>query len=105
MESDGGGNVIHCSQAKADLLISAQKGHWLSKRQDLVKAKGKSAMQTHWAEVEDCAPSSGELPSEKLFLPSHGAFLSFSLKDVEEVSRRRQLPPSRIISMMHSQSL
>jgi hypothetical protein len=41
---------IHCSQATADQLTIAGKEHWLVKREDLIKAKGKGTMQTYWVD-------------------------------------------------------
>lgn len=64
MESNGQGNAIQCSQATADLIIAAQKGHWLTKRKDLVEAKGKGSMQTYWIEPYGNAPSVSEAPSD-----------------------------------------
>jgi hypothetical protein len=39
---------IQVSQATADALTEAGKGHWLFKRDTLVVAKGKGEMQTYW---------------------------------------------------------
>lgn len=39
MESNGLPNQIHCSQQTADLLIMANKEHWIHPRKDLVHAK------------------------------------------------------------------
>jgi len=50
MESNGQPNKIHVSQSTADLLIAAGKGFWITKRGDLVEAKGKGKMQTYWVE-------------------------------------------------------
>jgi hypothetical protein len=41
MESAGVSNKIHLSQQTADLLTQANKGHWLIKRENKVKASGK----------------------------------------------------------------
>ena len=48
MESNGLPNKIHVSQATADLLTAAGKGWWLTKREELIEAKGKGKMQTWW---------------------------------------------------------
>jgi Adenylate and Guanylate cyclase catalytic domain len=51
MESNGQRNCIHLSQATADLLTEAGKGHWIYPRADLVNAKGKGSMQTYWVNL------------------------------------------------------
>lgn len=51
MESNGLPDKIHMSQATADLLKEAGKNHWLTARDELIKAKGKGDMQTYWATV------------------------------------------------------
>ena len=48
MESNGERNKIQVSQATADLIIAGGKGHWLTARADLIKAKGKGDLQTYW---------------------------------------------------------
>jgi class 3 adenylate cyclase len=50
MESNGVRNKIHVSQTTADLLVAAGKQHWVTKRKELVEAKGKGKMQTFWVE-------------------------------------------------------
>jgi len=40
MESNGLPNQIHVSQQTADLLISANKNHWIHPRKEMVHAKG-----------------------------------------------------------------
>lgn len=41
METTGIRNKIHISQETADLLIQANKSHWIEPRKDIVVAKGK----------------------------------------------------------------
>ena len=48
MESLGVKNMIQVSQETADLIAAAGKQHWLTARDDLVKAKGKGELQTYW---------------------------------------------------------
>jgi hypothetical protein len=49
MESTGKRNRIQVSQSTADLLINKhRKDAWLVKRSDVIDAKGKGQMQTHW---------------------------------------------------------
>ena len=57
MESTGKPNLIQVSQATADLMIASGKSHWLKKRDNLVQAKGKGAVQTYW--IKSRAASSG----------------------------------------------
>lgn len=39
---------IQASQTTADILIASGKGHWVTKREDNVVAKGKGILQTYW---------------------------------------------------------
>lgn len=48
VESTGFRNQVHLSSDTAKLLIDAGKEHWIKKREDLVTAKGKGALQTYW---------------------------------------------------------
>jgi class 3 adenylate cyclase len=48
MESTGISNRIQLSQATADLLILNGKEHWITKRQDKVRAKGKGELTTYF---------------------------------------------------------
>ena len=52
MESTGFGDKVQVSQETADLITAAGKGNWLSKRKDIVLAKGKGALQTFWLDVD-----------------------------------------------------
>jgi hypothetical protein len=45
MESTGKRNMIQVSHSTADLLVAANKGHWIDSRDDSVMAKG---MQIGW---------------------------------------------------------
>lgn len=51
MESTGFRGKIHLSQDTAEYLVSHGKSDWLSKRADVVVAKGKGEMQTYWLVV------------------------------------------------------
>ncbi|GAX15863.1 hypothetical protein FisN_2Lu430 [Fistulifera solaris] len=55
IESSGSRNRIHLSTETASLLDAAGKGHWLRKREDVIRTKVKGDMQTYWLEVK--APS------------------------------------------------
>jgi class 3 adenylate cyclase len=50
MEHNSVENRIQCSEATAELLISAGKEHWVRPREGLVQAKGKGKgeVQTYW---------------------------------------------------------
>jgi Adenylate and Guanylate cyclase catalytic domain len=48
MESTGTRDKIQISQSTADLLIGANKSHWIKPRDDAIDAKGKGMMQTYW---------------------------------------------------------
>jgi hypothetical protein len=53
MESNGIPNRIHVSEKTADLIREAGKSHWLTKRDELVSAKGKGKLQTYWVEPKN----------------------------------------------------
>ena len=48
MESNGQPMRIQVSEATANLIMIADKGHWLTQREDKILAKGKGEMQTFW---------------------------------------------------------
>ncbi|KAG7360245.1 adenylate/guanylate cyclase [Nitzschia inconspicua] len=48
IESTGMPGKIHASKNTVDLLIEAGKGHWATKREELVSLKGKGEVQTFW---------------------------------------------------------
>jgi class 3 adenylate cyclase len=48
MESTGTRNRIQVSQETADLLLLAGKTRWMTRRADMVQAKGKGKLQTYW---------------------------------------------------------
>jgi class 3 adenylate cyclase len=58
MESNSMAGCIHCSQSTADLLVIADKEHWLIKRDEPVEAKGKGTMQTYWVQPSSDMPPS-----------------------------------------------
>jgi hypothetical protein len=68
MESNGIRNRIQVSQTTADLLIAAGKEHWVTKRDELVEAKGNGKMQTYWVDPKNSSSgtvtSSVSMPSE-----------------------------------------
>lgn len=52
MESTGLGGKIQVSEETALLIRQNKKERWLTKRQNLISAKGKGELQTWWAEPE-----------------------------------------------------
>ncbi len=64
MESTGTVNMIHISQATADILIKSKKGAWLQPRRDKVEVKGKGQMQTYWVEPKARATTGSTTGSE-----------------------------------------
>jgi hypothetical protein len=64
MESTGEKDRIQMSQATANLLREAGKGHWLKARDTLVHAKGKGELQTYWFEPQNSRRSIGSTCSE-----------------------------------------
>ena len=46
MESTGDGGKIHLSETTAELLETAGKGEWMTKRENQVAAKGKNQNQS-----------------------------------------------------------
>lgn len=57
MESTGYPHRIHVSNATADLLVKARKGHWLHEREDEVLVKGKTTMKTYWVKPQKASRS------------------------------------------------
>ena len=51
MESTGIPNKIQVSSTTANLLAASGKEHWIKKRHDSVKAKGKGLLQTFWIDT------------------------------------------------------
>ena len=53
IESTGSVGKIHVSEATADILQKKGYGHWLSRREDQVEAKGKGQLETYWAIIPE----------------------------------------------------
>ena len=67
MESTGVSNRIQLSSATADLLISNGKEHWITKRQDKVRAKGKGELTTYFLlSVKKKSSSTNSVSTSKL---------------------------------------
>ena len=68
VESTGKINKIHLSEASANLIRGAGKGHWVTERSDKVEAKGKGTMQTFWLQPKSvclaATASSSDVTSE-----------------------------------------
>ena len=90
MESNGVCNRIHVSQATADLLIQANKGNWLTPREDKVFAKGKGYMQTYFATVVGCgSAASSDKRKSSIFSKDHAnALLEEAIGVFDKKSRR-----------------
>eukprot|EP00934_Nitzschia_sp_Nitz4_P002898 Nitzschia sp. Nitz4//scaffold52_size167869//46818//50525//NITZ4_002268-RA/size167869-processed-gene-0.157-mRNA-1//-1//CDS//3329554011//2888//frame0 len=65
MESNGAPGCIHMSKSTADLLVAAEKGHWLEKREDPIHAKGKGLMETYWIKKRSRRDHDPNLPKSK----------------------------------------
>ena len=65
-ESNGQPNRIQVTEKTALLLVQAGKSNWLTKREDIIEAKGKGKLQTYWLE-----PRSGSGPSSCVTTSSH----------------------------------
>ena len=63
LESNGESGRIHVSESTAELLIDGGKSHWLTKRPDLVKAKGKGDLQTYWVTIKSVSASTPDQPT------------------------------------------
>jgi len=92
MESNGQPNRIHVSQATADLLIEANKGHWLTPREQKVFAKGKGDMQTYFVTVKGTGSdrSFGARHSELLKEGHASLLLEEAINCFEKISRRQR---------------
>lgn len=90
MESNGQPNRIHVSQATADLLIAANKGHWLTPREEKVFAKGKGNMQTYFVDVKgtESVRSFGARHSLLLQEGHTSVLLDEAIHCFEKISRR-----------------
>lgn len=71
MESTGKINCIQVSHTTASLLVASGKSSWITKREDMVEAKGKGKVQTFWvqetfpdAEKKDDGTSSSSLDGD-----------------------------------------
>ena len=77
MESTGKPERIQCSQTTAELLIAAGKSHWITPREEIVKAKGKGEVQTYWVDPSQKTTD----PFSESFNGSRRSFAS-SAKDI-----------------------
>jgi hypothetical protein len=78
MESNGQSSRIHVSEKTAELIRAAGKSHWVSKREDLVSAKGKGKLQTYWIE-----PRKGGANSIFSDIPSGGDDILMDAPDIK----------------------
>ncbi|CAB9502391.1 Receptor-type guanylate cyclase gcy [Seminavis robusta] len=72
IESTGHRGKIHLSQESAELIMAAQKAHWVQPREDKVTAKGKGELTTYW--LGGGGPSSySSTTSSRMTGPGHPA--------------------------------
>lgn len=67
-QSTGQRGRIHLSQECAELIMAAQKAHWVQPREDKVTAKGKGELTTFW--LGETGPSSSSSVTSSNFAPS-----------------------------------
>jgi len=72
MEGTSLPNCIQASQKTADLLIEAGKSSWISKREDLITAKGKGSMITYWINLGEKKNSAFQPDSAQLTMMMSG---------------------------------
>ena len=94
IESTGDPGRVQMSQETADLIIKAGKQHWVERRNQVVVAKGKGAMQTYWLMLgKDRHSSDGQ--SERSTLEQSEIDLNFTsgtcLIDSSNKSRKARL--------------
>jgi hypothetical protein len=63
MESTGVRNRIQLSQETADLLLAANKGDWITRRETKVEAKGKGELQTYFLRILETAAQKSDRTS------------------------------------------
>jgi class 3 adenylate cyclase len=74
MESCGQMGRVHVSESTAALLQSAGKGGWVTRREDVVEAKGKGSLQTYWIAPEvDFSATVKDTQSDTLSLSRGGS--------------------------------
>ena len=90
MESNGEKNKIQVSQDTADLLFSHGKQNWLSKREDLVQAKGKGTMQTYWINIYTSVASKST-GSTEVSETTDNDLTEFEMEDAVDVQKKSNL--------------
>jgi len=65
IESNGKPNYIHVSNEFANLLIEAGKAGWLTRREEVIVAKGKGELTTWWLHPEKGVSSAGSSCSDE----------------------------------------
>jgi hypothetical protein len=109
IESTGTRNKIHLSHETADLLHTAGKSNWLSKRTDTVMAKGKGEMQTYWlltdedfasgTVADDGQKASAPLPIVRANAPRLGTTAPVGTTSANVMDPESALPP-RIVRLV-----
>lgn len=99
MESTGQRHKIQCSQATADLLAAGGRKHWVHPRDDVVYAKGKGEVQTHWIVPRS---SSDKVTSGSLHKPKEprktGSVVYLKSKRKGGTSSHHSSSPKRVTS-------
>jgi class 3 adenylate cyclase len=88
IESSGSRNRIHLSTETASLLEAAGKGHWLRKREDVIRTKVKGDMQTFWLEVK--APSIAPTGSSASDGQTEESISPFEAKNLEQAKAAKK---------------
>jgi class 3 adenylate cyclase len=101
MESTGVKHQIQCSTTTAELLQGGGKGYWLTKREDVVIAKGKGEMQTFWIATrsKNSLTTSEHRGANSIRSSDHSSVKASSESTVQGFSDTR-LESSRVASEM-----
>jgi class 3 adenylate cyclase len=99
MESTGVKHQIQCSTTTAELLKKGGKGYWLTKREDVVIAKGKGEMQTFWiaSRARNSLTTSEHMGTNRK-LSNHSSVKTSSESTFQGLPDTRSLGSSRVAS-------
>ena len=113
MESNGEPGLIHVSQSSADRLLANGRGRWLTKREDIIDAKGLGKVTTYWVKVNTDSLTSGDCttsnnsddslsPRERIGLDYSNRSESMNEESTTHSSRRKgsRAPRSSMEHMM-----
>jgi len=88
MESHGKPKCIHVSEETAELLRGHGRGAWLTKREDLVEAKGKGKLQTYWVRATSAAASNSGSERSSHTKSSHESKAVSEMDDMDSVAQK-----------------